>query len=399
MKYVSHLFNAMLWALAISLFLFSNTTLQMAFNTGYVFWGGTILFFLLQLFLYRKKDRGIGMIGSLVSLAVAFLSCITFLGPASLAVAPAELIREGLFFIPRKAMPLGAVNVVIVIVLLVLLIPIIYDGIKNPVPYEYDPDPDKAKVEKTGRIARWIAFGVISVILFICSFVPSVRESMGYIIGLLSSGDINAVVEYLRQFGPQAALVSGSLMVLQSLAAPIPAFIITLSNAVLFGWWQGAILSWSSAMVGAAVCFFIARILGRDAVTHFMTGSALKTIDKFFDKFGTHAILICRLLPFMSFDYVSYAAGLTSMGFWQFFIATGIGQMPATIVYSYVGGTLTGGAQMLMMGLLIAFSAAILAFIIYRVFKSRNEDLMEEESGESTDAQAIAETAEAGSSD
>ena len=152
-------------------------------------------------------------------------------------------------------------------------------------------------------------------------------------------------------------------------------------------------------MVGAAVCFFIARILGRDAVTHFMTGSALKTIDKFFDKFGTHAILICRLLPFMSFDYVSYAAGLTSMGFWQFFIATGIGQMPATIVYSYVGGTLTGGAQMLMMGLLIAFSAAILAFIIYRVFKSRNEDLMEEESGESTDAQAIAETAEAGSSD
>ena len=94
MKYISHLFNAMMWALSISLFLFSNTTLQMAFNTGYVFWGGTILFFLLQLFIYRKEKRGIGLIGSAVSLFVCFLSCITFLGPQSLAVAPAALIRR-----------------------------------------------------------------------------------------------------------------------------------------------------------------------------------------------------------------------------------------------------------------------------------------------------------------
>ena len=39
------------------------------------------------------------------------------------------------------------------------------------------------------------------------------------------------------------------------------------------------------------------------------------------------------------------------MSFGSFFIATGIGQLPATIVYSYVGGMLTGGAQLLMTGL------------------------------------------------
>lgn len=379
MKFVSALFNAILWALTISVFLFSNTTLQMMLNTGYVFWGGTLLFFLLQLFIYRKKDRGIGMIGSLVSLMVCFLASIAFVGPESLPVVPAALIREGLVFIPRKAMPFGLVNACLIIVLVVLGALIVYDGIKNPKPYEYDPDPDKAKVERTGRIARWIAFAVLSVVIVVCSCVPSIRATMGQIFGMLSAGDIDAVVEFLRGYGPQAAAVSASLMVLQSLAAPIPAFIITLSNAVVFGWWQGAILSWSSAMIGAAMCFFIARILGRDAVTHFMTGKALDTVDRFFDKFGTHAILICRLLPFMSFDYVSYAAGLTSMGFWKFFLATGIGQLPATIVYSYVGGTLTGGAQTLMLGLLIAFSAAIFAFIVYSIFKSRNADLMEDD--------------------
>ena len=227
-------------------------------------------------------------------------------------------------------------------------------------------------------MVRRITLGALVVVILACLLVPSLRQGVGYIFSLLSSGDINAVVKYIRSFGPLAAVVSAALMVLQSLAAPIPAFVITLSNAVVFGWWQGAILSWSSAMIGATLCFFIARILGRDAVAHFVTTGALKTVDKFFERFGAHAILICRLLPFMSFDYVSYAAGLTGMSFLKFIVATGIGQLPATIVYSYVGGTLTGGAQMLMMGLLIAFSAFILVVIVYQVFKSKNKDLMEE---------------------
>jgi uncharacterized membrane protein YdjX (TVP38/TMEM64 family) len=256
------------------------------------------------------------------------------------------------------------------------------ETIEDILPADTQIDSDQDKYNRTKRTVRWITLGAIIALVLACTLIPSWRQSIGYIFALLSSGDINAVVEYLRSFGPLAAAVSAALMVLQSLAAPIPAFVITLSNAVVFGWWQGAILSWSSAMLGATLCFFIARILGRDAVAHFVTKGALQTIDRFFEKFGAHAILICRLLPFLSFDYVSYAAGLTGMSFLKFIVATGIGQLPATIVYSYVGGTLTGGAQMLMMGLLIAFSAFILGVIIYQVFKSRNADLMKE--GEST---------------
>ena len=37
--------------------------------------------------------------------------------------------------------------------------------------------------------------------------------------------------------------------------------------------------------------------------------------DTFFEKYGKNTILICRLLPFVSFDIVSYAAGLTSVSY------------------------------------------------------------------------------------
>ena len=164
-------------------------------------------------------------------------------------------------------------------------------------------------------------------------------------------------------------------MVFQSVAAPLPAFIITFANAGLFGWVKGAILSWSSAMAGAALCYAIARIYGRSAVEKLTTGTALKEVDRFFEKYGKWAVLVCRLLPFVSFDVVSYAAGLTAMGFWEFFWATGLGQLPATLVYSYVGGVLTGSVRTLVFGLLLIFSLSIIAFMIRQIRQERKSRL------------------------
>ena len=178
--------------------------------------------------------------------------------------------------------------------------------------------------------------------------------------------------EYILSFGIWGPIVSFLLMVLQSVAAPLPAFVITFANAALFGWVYGAILSWSSAMAGAAVCFYIAKFLGRNTVENLTSKFALDDVDKFFVKYGKHTILIARLLPFMSFDLVSYAAGLTSMSFTSFFIATGIGQLPATIVYSYVGGMLTGGAKLMMTGLLTLFALSILIYVIKKIWNEKN---------------------------
>lgn len=80
-------------------------------------------------------------------------------------------------------------------------------------------------------------------------------------------------------------------------------------------------------------------------------------------------MLIARLLPFVSFDFVSYFAGLTSMPFKGFMVATGIGQLPATIVYSYVGGMLTGGTKMLVTALFILFALAALAVLVRQLYR------------------------------
>lgn len=192
--------------------------------------------------------------------------------------------------------------------------------------------------------------------------IPSVKGTMNLVFKMFASGDFGVVKDFIASWGAYAAVISFGLMIFQSIAAPLPAFLITFANANLFGWWQGAILSWTSAMAGAALCFYISRVLGRDVAERFTSKAGLKQVDAFFEKYGKSTILVCRLLPFVSFDLVSYGAGLTSMSFGSFFLATGIGQLPATIVYSYVGGMLTGGAKLFVTGLMILF--ALFAFIV-----------------------------------
>lgn len=221
--------------------------------------------------------------------------------------------------------------------------------------------------------SKIILIGIILALVLLYLFNDNINQSVNNIVAMFATGDFTVVKDFINEYGTYAMLVSAGLMVFQSVMAPLPAFLITFANANLFGWWQGALLSWASAMLGAAICYYISRVLGRDIVERLTSKAGLESVDRFFEKHGRNSILIARLLPFMSFDLVSYAAGLTSMTFVPFFIATGIGQLPATIIYSYVGGMLTGGAQLLVTGLLILFALSIFIVLIRNVYNSRGD--------------------------
>ncbi|MGD0641574.1 MAG: TVP38/TMEM64 family protein [Roseiarcus sp.] len=177
---------------------------------------------------------------------------------------------------------------------------------------------------------------------------------------------IHGLRDYLLSFGLWAPVVSAALMIgLQVVFAPIPTFFVTFANGLLFGWAWGAALSWASAMAGATACFWIARALGRPVAQSLVGGSkAFEATDLFFLRYGDRAVLISRLLPFVSFRVVSYAAGLTPIAFWRFLLATGLGQLPATLLYSYLGGRLTRSAQMLFWALSISLALFIAGWAV-----------------------------------
>lgn len=195
--------------------------------------------------------------------------------------------------------------------------------------------------------------------------LPGLREAIAGAIRIVSEGDVDQVIrgfrDYFLSFGLWAPVVSAGLMVtIQVAFIPVPTFFVTFANGLLFGWLAGAGLSWASSMVGAAICFWIARALGRPVVQRLVGDTrALEVTDLFFFGWGNRAVLIARLLPFVSFRAVSYAAGLTPISFTRYLVATGLGQLPGTLLYSYLGGQLTQSAKVLFWALSITLAITV----------------------------------------
>ena len=124
-------------------------------------------------------------------------------------------------------------------------------------------------------------------------------------------------------------------------------------------------------MLGAVVCFYIARILGRPAVDRFVSKKALNYVDGFFERYGNNSVLIARLLPVVSFDAVSYMAGLTKISLWGFFWASAIGELPATIVYSWLGKNITTIAKLGLWAFCGVAALVALALIVKRMLNVR----------------------------
>ena len=197
------------------------------------------------------------------------------------------------------------------------------------------------KTNKKKTLTKLYILAVLAILCLVYFLVPSVNAYVNQVASVLGSANVDTVVAFIRSYGAYAMVFSFALMVFQSVLAPLPAFLITFANAAIFGWWQGAILSWTSSMAGAALCFYLARALGRDTVEKYAGKGALASVEGYFEKYGSRTILVCRL--------------------------------PATIIYSYVGGMLTGGVKYFVTALLCIFSLGILVMIVRRIYMERQE--------------------------
>lgn len=214
-----------------------------------------------------------------------------------------------------------------------------------------------------------VTVALLGVLLVVYLVSDAFRAEVNRAVGVLGSGDTRALRDYILSYGAWAPVVSAALMILQALAAFVPSFLLGLANGLAFGGFWGGMLSLVSAALAAAISFGIARAVGRAPVEALVGRESLGSADGWFERYGAYAVLVARLIPFVSFDAISYAAGLTRMGFWRFLGATSIGMAPATFAYSYLGER----APQYTGWLLLAFGVIVAALVVAAVVRRRGE--------------------------
>lgn len=196
--------------------------------------------------------------------------------------------------------------------------------------------------------------------------LPAFRSELDLVFGILARGDVEGLRDYILSFGAWAPVISTFLMVLQAVAAPLPAFVITFANGLAFGAFWGGLLSLFGATIAAAVSFWISRALGRGPVAALVGGTSLESADRWFARYGAYAVLVARLVPVISFDVISFAAGLTRMGFTGFLAATAAGMAPATFIYAYLGGHSPQYVEALLAVFALVIALALIAALVRR---------------------------------
>lgn len=181
---------------------------------------------------------------------------------------------------------------------------------------------------------------------------PSQKRLLGYLLLLMllfflleqvvkaGSGDLldlDRLVDGLRENQSWAWVAILVMWLIQAVVAPLPAFVLTMATAILYGdTITGALfailLTWAGAMLGAVLCFGLARWLGRDWVVRRGYLDRMQDLDSYLEEKGAFVIFLSRLIPIVSFDLVSYVAGVTRIKWRDFVVATGTGMIPATVL-------------------------------------------------------------------
>ena len=142
---------------------------------------------------------------------------------------------------------------------------------------------------------------------------------------------------WIQSQGALAPLVFGLIYIAATVFA-LPGSVLTIGGGLLFGTWWGTLINWLSASLGALISFLIARYLGRDAVSKILKSKGtLQGMDEKIGNNGFYSVLLLRLVPLFPFNGLNFGLGLTKVSFRDYTLATLLGMLPGTFVYTSLG--------------------------------------------------------------
>ncbi|WP_349407336.1 TVP38/TMEM64 family protein [Pseudalkalibacillus sp. SCS-8] len=144
-----------------------------------------------------------------------------------------------------------------------------------------------------------------------------------------------------------------------------PFLILTVTGGLVFGPILGIILTTVGGVIGASFSFIVARKYGDSLKMR--KRERWRRLEKRIEQKGFQYILILRVFPFLNFDLVSYASGLSSVRFKPFFLGTLFGMLPGTIGLNLIGDSIVSGEYIRMLAFLAVFM--IIGFLAYRLVR------------------------------
>lgn len=216
----------------------------------------------------------------------------------------------------------------------------------------------------------WWRLGMALAILAALASIYLTLSSSGALDYLREPERLRTAMLSLGLWGPLSVVV---LMLLAVVVSPVPSAPIALAAGTAYGHTFGTLYVLTGAEMGALAAFVIARLAGKAAVERWLGQTGVMRLK------GSQGMLMAivfltRLVPFVSFDAVSYAAGLTPLSFWRFGLATLAGILPASFLLAHFGaGLASNDAQRVSLTLMVLGLGVLLPLVLRLLRRPRGD--------------------------
>ena len=213
------------------------------------------------------------------------------------------------------------------------------------------------------KYKKILALSKLILLVIIVAGIPAFLY-LKYGADLFSKDSAERVVDYLKTNSNTAALLIIGIQIIQVVVCFLPGQPVQFAASYMFGVVKGFALSITGAVIGTVISFYLAKLLGNDAVNLFFGKEKVRDYKKKLDSGrGLLLAFLIYLIPGIPKDLVSYAAGISDMRFRPFLLVATVGRMPGMLGSLMLGHFF--GRQDYRAMIIIAVVVAVILLICY----------------------------------
>ena len=214
-----------------------------------------------------------------------------------------------------------------------------------------------------GKYSKFLAVSKLILLALIIAGIPAFLY-IKYGAEIFSKDAAERVVDYLRANSSTAAILIVCIQIIQVVICFLPGQPVQFAASYMFGVAKGFALSLIGAVIGTVISFYLAKLLGSDAVKLFFGEEKVRDYKRKLDSGrGLLLAFLIYLIPGIPKDLVSYAAGVSDMRFRPFLLVATMGRIPGML-----GSLLLGhffGRQDYRSMIILAVIVAVILIICY----------------------------------
>ncbi|HEX6982852.1 MAG TPA: TVP38/TMEM64 family protein [Balneolaceae bacterium] len=194
--------------------------------------------------------------------------------------------------------------------------------------------------------------------------IPSYRSFLQEAFAVLTSGNDDRISQWVLQFGFWGPFFIVLTTVAQMFLLIINSVLMILVAILAYGPFWGSLLAILSICTASTIGYFVGRFLGARTIAKLIGEKSKEKVEEFMNRYGVGAVIIFRFAPFLSDDAISFVAGLLTMNYWKFMIATIAGVTPLTMLIAWMAEDM----ERLTTGLIWVSAISLAGFIAYVVY-------------------------------